>query len=90
MVSRSSFPSELRNSPERSTSLGSDNGCPTQEVLSLHSRSRCPERRIVAGNQLQFIAECAVASPRVCSRLTAVPIQDHLSFWYVKDLMERG
>jgi hypothetical protein len=37
----------------------------------------------------QFIAECAVASPRVCSRLTAVPIQDHLSFWYVKDLMER-
>jgi hypothetical protein len=89
MVSCSSFPLKLRNSPEGSISLGGDNGCPTHEVLSLHFCSRCSERRIVAGNQLQFIAECAVAPSLVCSRLTAVPIQADFSVWYVKDLMER-
>src|SRR6266850_6763298 len=63
MVSRRSFPSELRNSPERSTSLGYGNGRATHETLYLHSRSSCSEQRIVAGNQLQLITGYAVASP---------------------------
>lgn len=89
MVSHRSFPSELRNFPEPSTSLRCDNSCATHETLYLHSCSRYPEQRRVARIQMEFITGYVVASPRVFSRLTGVPIEEHISFWYVKDLMER-